>query len=77
LEDVKVLQIMPAAGWVAVYDDGEEGEMEEPLAPLCVTLVQVDYKNDDGIQTEYADAARRKGDGVRGRRHKLCDSPPR
>lgn len=50
MEDVKILQIMPADGWVAVYDGGEEGEMEEPLA--CFALVQVDYKNGDGPQTE-------------------------
>lgn len=50
MEDVKILQIMPAEGWVAVYDGGDEGEMEEPLA--CFALVQVDYKNGDGIQTE-------------------------
>lgn len=50
MEDVKILQIMPAEGWVAVYDGGEDGEMEEPLA--CFALVQVDYKNGDGPQTE-------------------------
>lgn len=50
MEEVKILQIMPADGWVAVYDGGEEGEMEEPLA--CFALVQVDYKNGDGPQTE-------------------------
>ncbi len=50
MEEVKILQIMPAEGWVAVYDGGEEGDMEEPLA--CFALVQVDYKNGDGPQTE-------------------------
>ena len=50
MEDVKILQIMPAEGWVAVYDGGDEGEMEERLA--CFALVQVDYKNGDGLQTE-------------------------
>ncbi|MGJ7524809.1 hypothetical protein [Variovorax sp. GB1P17] len=50
MEEVKILQIMPADGWVAVYDGGEEGEMEEPLA--CFALVQVDYRNGDGPQTE-------------------------
>lgn len=50
MEDVKILQIMPAEGWVAVYDGGDDGEMEEPLA--CFALVQVDYKNGDGPQTE-------------------------
>lgn len=50
MEEVKILQIMPAEGWVAVYDGGDEGEMEEPLA--CFALVQVDYKNGDGLQTE-------------------------
>jgi len=50
MEDVKILQIMPAEGWVAVYDGGDDGEMEEPLA--CFALVQVDYKNGHGPQTE-------------------------
>uniref|UniRef100_UPI000D36B3AB hypothetical protein n=1 Tax=unclassified Variovorax TaxID=663243 RepID=UPI000D36B3AB len=50
MEEVKILQIMPADGWVAVYDGGDEGEMEEPLA--CFALVSVDYRNGDGPQTE-------------------------
>jgi hypothetical protein len=50
MEEVKILQIMPAEGWVAVYDGGDEGEMEEALA--CFALVSVDYQNGDGPQTE-------------------------
>ena len=50
MEEVKILQIMPADGWVAVYDGGDDGEMEEALA--CFALVQVDYKNGEGVQTE-------------------------
>lgn len=50
MEEVKILQIMPADGWVAVYDGGDEGEMEEPLA--CFALVSADYQNGEGPQTE-------------------------
>jgi hypothetical protein len=50
MEEVKILQIMPAEGWVAVYDGGDDGEMEEALA--CFALVSVDYQNGDGPQTE-------------------------
>lgn len=50
MEEVKILQIMPADGWVAVYDGGDDGEMEEPLA--CFALVSVDYQNGDGVQSE-------------------------
>lgn len=50
MEEVKILQIMPADGWMAVYDGGDDGEMEEPLA--CFALVSVDYQNGEGPQTE-------------------------
>ncbi len=50
MEEVKILQIMPADGWVAVYDGGDDAEMEEPLA--CFALVSVDYQNGEGAQSE-------------------------
>lgn len=44
MEDPRILQIMPAEGWVAIFE-GEEGE-ELALPLTCFALVELEEGND-------------------------------
>ncbi|MCL7714562.1 hypothetical protein [Stenotrophomonas mori] len=54
-----ILQIMPAAGWVAIFDEGGEESAE---AVVCFALVESAMKREvramiaDGRQIDFADA---------------------
>ncbi|MGB3392901.1 MAG: hypothetical protein WA956_07390 [Stenotrophomonas sp.] len=54
-----IIQIMPAAGWVAVFDEGSE---ETAQAVVCFALVESAMKREvramvaDGAQIGFADA---------------------